>query len=67
GKIELRNNLIKDLTAEFVDPAHGDLRLKPPAVDARDKAARLDDANTDIDRAPRPRRPTLGAHEPFAQ
>jgi hypothetical protein len=46
-----------------VDPGAGNLRLKPTAVDAIDRAMPLSEVTEDIDRRPRGRRPDIGAHE----
>ena len=63
SQIELRNNLAADLTAAFVAPEEGNLRLTAAATGAIDRASPLPDAGEDIDRNPRGRAPDLGAHE----
>jgi parallel beta-helix repeat protein len=63
SNILLRNNLQKDLTADLVDPASGNLRLTARAVEAIDKATPRPDVADDIDRKPRGPQPDIGAHE----
>jgi len=65
------NNLAKDLTGAFVDPARGDLHITERAADVIDKAkplprgqrSDLPDVTTDIDAQPRDSRPDIGADE----
>jgi hypothetical protein len=63
SRITLRGNLIKDMTAALADPAAGNLRLTPRAVEAIDRAEPLADVTTDIDRRPRGPKPDIGADE----
>jgi lysophospholipase L1-like esterase len=57
------NNLAKDLTGAFVDPARGDLHITERATDVIDKAKPLPDVTTDIDAQPRDSTPDIGADE----
>jgi parallel beta-helix repeat protein len=65
------NNLAKDLTGAFVDPARGDLHITERAADVIDKAkplprgqrSELPDVTTDVDAQPRDSRPDIGADE----
>jgi lysophospholipase L1-like esterase len=63
SRITLRNNLSRDMTAGFVDPARGNLRLTVAATAAIDQAGSLVEVTTDIDKKPRDSHPDLGAHE----
>src|SRR5262249_14404906 len=63
SKIEMRGNLSGDLTAGFVAPEEGNLRLTAAATDAIDKAVPVPEVTTVIDRKPRGTTPDLGAHE----
>ncbi len=63
SQIVFVNNLARDLTAAFVDPARGDLHLTAEVADAVDKARPLPDVPTDIDRQPRGAKPDIGADE----
>jgi len=63
SKITFINNLIKDLTETFADPAHGDLHLKNGAIDVVDKGLVLPEVVEDIDREPRDTRIDIGANE----
>ena len=56
----MRGNLSGDLTAAFVAPDEGNLRLTAAATDAIDKAVALPEVTTDIDRKPRGAVPDLG-------
>ena len=62
SKIGFTGNLIKDMTAAFVDPARGNLHLTQAATEAIDKAVTPDEVTEDIDRQPRTR-PDIGADE----
>ena len=62
SKIEFTGNLIKDMTAAFVDPARGNLHLTQAATEAIDKAVTPDEVTEDIDRQPRTK-PDIGADE----
>jgi hypothetical protein len=65
-KSSLRNegNLIKDMTPWLVDPAGGNLHLRPGAAQAPGTVPRLADVPEDIDRRPRPQATVVGAHQP---
>lgn len=63
SRVDLRNNFSRDLTAAFVAPVEGNLRLTANATEAIDKAVRLPGLDTDIDGHPRGPAPDLGAHE----
>jgi len=62
SRIEFTGNLIKDMTAAFVDPTHGNLHLTESATEAIDKAVTPDDVLEDIDGQPRTD-PDIGADE----
>ena len=59
----MRGNLSGDLTAAFVAPDEGNLRLTAAATGAIDQAVAVPEVTTDIDRKPRGAAPDLGAHE----
>lgn len=63
SRITLRDNLSRDMTAAFVAPDKGDLRLTAAATAAIDRAAPLAEVTTDIDLKPRDSHPDLGANE----
>jgi hypothetical protein len=63
SNITFLNNLIKDHTDSFVDPARGDLHLADSAPDAIDKGIALPEAVEDIDRESRDNRIDIGADE----
>jgi hypothetical protein len=63
SKITFLNNLIKDVTGDFIDPARGDLHLKSTATDAVDKGLEQGQVNEDIDRQRRQAKPDIGADE----
>ena len=63
SEITMRGNLSGDLTAAFVAPDEGNLRLTAAATGAIDKAVALPEVTADIDRKPRGATPDLGAHE----
>jgi nitrous oxidase accessory protein NosD len=63
SEITMRGNLSGDLTAAFVAPDEGNLRLTAAATGAIDKAVALPEVTADIDRKPRGAIPDLGAHE----
>jgi len=63
SKITFLNNLIKDVTDSFVDPARGDLHLKNTAIDAIDKGMVLAEVVADFDRQQREAKPDIGADE----
>jgi hypothetical protein len=61
--MQLQNNLAGNMTAAFVAPAAGSLRLTVPTAPSIERGQRLPDVTEDIDRAVRGPRLTLGAHE----
>jgi hypothetical protein len=61
--VDLRGNLNGDHAALFVDPARGDLHLKPPAAAARHKGVPMPDVTDDIDGRKRAAAPDVGADE----
>ena len=63
SKITFLNNLIKDSTDAFIDPAHGDLHLKSTAIEAIDKGLARAEVVEDVDREQRGARPDIGADE----
>lgn len=63
SRIAMHDNLVADLTAAFVAPAEGNLRLTAEATGAIDRAIPLPGAREDIDRHPHGEAPDLGAHE----
>jgi Right handed beta helix region len=63
SRIQLRHNPARDMTAAFVDPAAGNLRLTARAASTIERGERLPDVPEDIDHTPRGARPSRGAHE----
>jgi hypothetical protein len=63
SEITFSNNLIKDLTDYFVNPAAGNLHLKKGAIDAVDKGVVLAEVTEDFDGQPRGAEPDIGADE----
>ena len=63
SKITFLNNLIKDVSDSFVDPAQGNLHLKSTAIEAVDKGLARAEVVEDIDRQPRGAKPDIGADE----
>ena len=63
SRIEMHNNLTRDLSAGFVAPQEGNLRLTAAATEAIDRAVPLPQVPEDIDRQQRDNRPDVGAHE----
>jgi hypothetical protein len=63
SKITFLNNLIKDVTDGFIDPARGDLHLKSTSIDAIDKGLVLAEVVEDFDRQRREAKPDIGADE----
>jgi hypothetical protein len=63
SKITFINNLIKDVTGDFIDPARGDLHLKSTAIDAIDKGLPLAEVVEDFDGQRRESKPDIGADE----
>jgi hypothetical protein len=63
SEITFLNNLIRDVTDYFIDPAQGNLHLKDTAIDAVDKGIVREEVVEDIDRKPRGAKPDIGADE----
>jgi Right handed beta helix region len=63
SRVTLRNNLSRDMTAVFVAPDKGNLRLTAAASAAIDQAEPLAEVKSDIDKNARDSHPDLGAHE----
>ena len=63
SKITFLNNLIKDVTDGFIDPARGDLHLKSTAIEAIDKGLTRAEVIDDVDRERREAKPDIGADE----
>ena len=63
SKITFLNNLIKDFTNGFIDPARGNLHLKSTATEAIDNGLALEEVIEDFDRKPREAKPDIGADE----
>jgi hypothetical protein len=61
--ISYSNNLIKDLTDYFVNPASGNLHLKKGAIYVVDKGVAMAEVTEDFDRQPRGSMPDIGADE----
>jgi hypothetical protein len=63
SNITFLNNLIKDVSDSFIDPARGDLHLKNTVIDAVDKGLVQAEVVEDIDRQRRQAKPDIGADE----
>lgn len=64
SRIKMLNNLtVSSYEDRFVDAAKGNLRLRPMAIEAIDKALPIPEVQDDIDRNPRGLAPDIGAHE----
>jgi len=63
SKITFSNNLIKDFTNNFIDPANGNLHLKNAVIDVIDKGISLPEIKEDFDGEQRGDRPDIGADE----
>jgi len=63
SKITFLNNLIKDVTDYFVEPARGDLHLNNSATDVVDEGLVRPEVIDDIDRQQRQATPDIGADE----
>jgi hypothetical protein len=63
SKITFLNNLIKNVSDDFIDPARGNLHLKRTAIEAIDKGMVLTDVVEDIDKQQREAKPDIGADE----
>ena len=61
SRVQIRSNLARDMTAAFVDPAAGNLRLTASAAPTIERAERLPDVPEDIDRMPRRDPTAIGA------
>jgi len=61
--ISFSNNLIKDLTDNFVNPGDGNLHLSGRPADVVDAGVTKAEVASDIDRQPRDNRPDIGADE----
>ena len=63
SKITFINNLIKDVTGDFIDPARGNLHLKSTAIESIDKGIARAEVIEDIDGQYRESKPDIGADE----
>jgi len=63
SKITFLNNLIKNVSDDFIDPARGNLHLKNTAIEAIDKGMVSTDVAEDIDKQQREAKPDIGADE----
>jgi hypothetical protein len=63
SKITFLNNLIKDISHSFVDPARGNLHLKETALEAIDKGLPQVEVVEDFDRQRREAKQDIGADE----
>jgi hypothetical protein len=63
SKIKFLNNLIKDVSNDFIDPAQGNLHLKSNATKAVDNGLVLLEVVEDFDRQQRETKPDIGADE----
>jgi hypothetical protein len=63
SKITFVNNVIKDVSDDFIDPAQGNLHLKSNATVAIDKGKALPEVVEDIDGQRRDSKPDIGADE----
>jgi len=61
--IQFANNLIRDMTDAFVDPAHGDLHVKGRVAGVTNSAVVLPEVTEDVDGQPRGASPDVGADE----
>jgi len=61
--ITFSNNLIKDVTDDFIDPKHGNLHLKNTAIEAIDRGMTLAEVVEDFDRQKREAKTDVGADE----
>ena len=64
GAIRLAGNVSRDVTADLVDPARGDLHLRRAVAGAIGRAGPLAEVPEDIDGQPRGPRPDVGAVPP---
>ncbi len=65
--MRIEGNLIKDASDWLVDPAAGNLHLRPGAGQALGAVKRLPEVPEDIDRQPRPPSTAVGAHQPASE
>ena len=63
SQMQIRGNLTRDLSDDFVDARAGNLHLKRPVPEVVDAAQPLTDVTTDIDGQRRDAKPDVGAHE----
>ena len=63
SRIQIRDNVTRDLSGSLVDPRRGDLHLKTRVPGVVDAANPLPDVKTDIDRQRRDASPDIGADE----
>jgi hypothetical protein len=63
SKIKFLNNLIKDVSNDFIDPVRGNLHLKSNATKAVDNGLVLLEVVEDFDREQREAKPDIGADE----
>ena len=63
SKITFLNNVIKDISDYFIDPARGNLHLKSNATEAIDKGKTMAQVVEDIDGQRRDSKPDIGADE----
>jgi len=63
SKITFLNNIIEDVSDDFIDPARGNLHLKTTAIEAIDNGMVLTDVVEDIDKQQREAKPDIGADE----
>ena len=61
--ITFSNNLIKDFTDIFIDPANGNLHLKKAVIEIVDKGIPLPEVHKDFDGDLRGKKPDIGADE----
>jgi hypothetical protein len=63
AKVELRNNIARDLTKMFVGPAEGNLHLSTAVDGVTAAVTALVEVPEDIDRRPRGKRTDIGGHD----
>ena len=62
--MRIEDNVIKDFTQWLVDPAAGNLHLKPSAAEVLGTVKRLAEVPQDIDRQERLEKTVVGADQP---
>ena len=62
--VRLEGNVARDVTRWLVDPAAGNLHLRPGAAEVLGTVERLPEVPEDIDRQKRPERTAVGADQP---